>query len=488
MRKTIANKILENTQKYEAEYDKHYKKEKSQFFTPINIAYHMVELFFLDPRKKGIKILDPAGGTGILSLFLLLHILDSSIKNVTLDIYEIDRNIISILNQNVTMVKKEFKKNNKNLEVRIYVKNFVTESHKAKYDLIIGNPPYKKIRKNADEAQAIKEFLNGQPNLYMIFMVQSLKLLKENGEFVFIVPRSFFNGRYFLKLREYIYNNFSITYIHSFKSRSRIINDEVLQELVIVKIVNKDIDSLSITYSINDKDIKNNKALHLSKEIIWAVNDQKNIRLPINKEDVKLLKAFDRFNQTFKDLGLLFRTGSVVDFRVENGIREIKGENSVPLIWCANFNLYQIKWPLQTTRFKQYIDYDGNQKMLYPSDDYILVKRFATKATVKGLCVNILLDEQHEHDFIGLENHVNYLKFDIKNREIMKGVFILLNSTYYDRYFHIINGTTQVNSTDLNNLPILSYKVLKEISCTELPYSKLTSEQCDVIIEPNFRI
>ncbi|MGI6078815.1 MAG: Eco57I restriction-modification methylase domain-containing protein [Fastidiosipilaceae bacterium] len=479
----IKNKILENTQNYENKYDKQYRKEKSQFFTPLYIAQYMVELFSIDPEKKEIKILDPAGGTGILSLFLLLHLLDYSIEKLTLDIYEIDQNVVPVLKQNVNIVKKEFEKSNKSLNINIYIKNFLTYPKKTKYDLIIGNPPYKKIKKDNEDAQTIKDFLNGQPNLYMVFIVQSLKLLSENSELVFIVPRSFFNGKYFLKLRKFIYDNYSISYIHSFKSRSKIINDEVLQELIIIKIANYEINSISITSSTNDKDIQNNRSIELSKEIIWSDNGQRNIRLPTNNEDVNLLMAFNKFDKTFKDLGLLFRTGSVVDFRVKNGIRESKSKNSVPLIWCANFSLYQIKWPIETAKFKQYIDYDGNQNILHPSDDYILVKRFATKKTVKGLCVNVLFEEQLDYNFIGFENHVNYLKFG-DNKEFMKAVFILLNSNYYNQYFHIINGTTQINITDLNNLPIFPYEVLIEISNTKLPYSKLTCEQCDSIIEP----
>lgn len=483
----IKNEILKNTQNYEIKYDKQYRKINSQFFTPQSIAQYMIELFSIDPKKKEIKILDPAGGTGVLSLFLLLHLLEYSLEKLTLDIYEIDQTIIPTLEQNVNLVKKEFKKSNKRLSINIYNVNFLAYSKNTKYDLIIGNPPYKKIKKDNEDAQTIKDFLKGQPNLYMVFIVQSLKLLGENSELVFIIPRSFFNGKYFLKLRKFIYDNYSISYIHSFKSRSNIINDEVSQELIIIKIAKYEINSVSISSSTNDKDMQNSRAIELSKEIIWSDNGLRTIRLPINNDDVDLLKAFNKFDKTFKDLGLLFRTGSVVDFRVKNGIRKSKSKNSVPLIWCANFGLYQIEWPIETVKFKQYIDYNGNQNVLCPLDDYILVKRFATKKTVKGLCANVLFEKQLGYNFIGFENHVNYLKIE-NNKEIMKAVFILLNSNYYNKYFHIINGTTQINITDLNSLPIFSREVLIEISNTKLPYSKLTCEQCDSIIEPYFRL
>lgn len=65
----------------------------------------------------------------------------------------------------------------------------------------------------------------------------------------------------------------------------------------------------------------------------------------------------------------------------------------------------------------------------------------------------------------------------------MKGVFILLNSNFYNRYFKIINGTTQINTSDLNDLPILSYELLEKLSIIDINYENLTSDKCDDLIK-----
>ena len=137
------------------------------------------------------------------------------------------------------MIKNKYDEANRILCVNMYNENFVTAHRHAIYDLVIGNPPYIKVNKNVREAETANEILFGQPNMYMIFMFHSLKMLKQNGQLVFIVPRSLFNGKYFYKYRQWLYKNYPITYIHNFESRRKVFNDKILQELIIIKIENK---------------------------------------------------------------------------------------------------------------------------------------------------------------------------------------------------------------------------------------------------------
>lgn len=485
----IIEKIIKETDEYEAKWSKKFRKEKSQFFTPITIANYMIELFDFKSIGNELKILDPSGGTGILSLVLLLYILENhGPKKIVLDIYEIDNNVLEILDRNAELVREEYNKSNIDLKINIYNANFINCFDNNRYDLIIANPPYKKVKKDSEEAQVVKELLYGQPNLYMIFMVQSLKLLKNNGQSVFIVPRSFFNGKYFMKFRKWLYNNFYINYIHSFESRNKIMNDEVLQELVIIKISKSSCDQVMINHSNSDKDIDMDKGFTLPKNLVWNGGDTQNIRLPIDMDDVKLLIAFDKLDQTMEDLGLKFKTGPIVDFRVKENLRDVKSIDSFPLIWSANFSNIYIQWPLNNTKFKQHIISKDKTDVLLPMGDYILVKRFSSKEEGKSLHLNVLRKESFDYNFIGIENHVNYLKFSYNTKKIMKGIFILLNSTFYNRYFKIINGTTQINTTDLNNLPVPSLKILEEISQNKLDFDQLTTDKCNLIINKYFNL
>ena len=71
-----------------------------------------------------------------------------------------------------------------------------------KFDMVIGNPPYMKIAKDAPEATAMPDVCYGAPNLYFLFTAMSMFNLKEDGEMVYIIPRSWTSGAYFKQFRK----------------------------------------------------------------------------------------------------------------------------------------------------------------------------------------------------------------------------------------------------------------------------------------------
>ena len=68
-------------------------------------------------------------------------------------------------------------------------------------------------------------------------------------------------------------------------------------------------------------------------------------------------------------------------------------------------------------------------------------------------------------DFIGIENHINYIykRDDELTKDDVYGIATLLNSKLYNRYFQITNGSTQVNASEIRNLPIPSLEIIREV-------------------------
>lgn len=80
----------------------------------------------------------------------------------------------------------------------------------------------------------MKDICFGAPNLYFLFMQMSLFNLLDNGEMVYIVPRSWTSGAYFTKFRKKFLSEGSLEYIHLFESRNKVFTKEnVLQETMI---------------------------------------------------------------------------------------------------------------------------------------------------------------------------------------------------------------------------------------------------------------
>ena len=62
------------------------------------------------------------------------------------------------------------------------------------------------------------------------------------------------------------------------------------------------------------------------------------------------------------------------------------------------------------------------------------------------------------------------------------GLYVLLNSSWYDTYYRVLNGSTQVNSTEVNTMPVPSANVIRQMGA-ELMGKQLSVENCDAILE-----
>ena len=81
-------------------------------------------------------------------------------------------------------------------------------------------------------------------------------------------------------------------------------------------------------------------------------------------------------------------------------------------------------------------------------------------------------------EFVGLENHLNYLyrpKGDLDEDEAI-GLAALLNCELLDTYFRISNGSTQVNATELREMPFPPLEVIVDIG-RDVRCSGWTGEQ-----------
>jgi len=113
------------------------------------------------------------------------------------------------------------------------------------FDIVIGNPPYVSNWTLAGNKQVEKEYLKkgfsevtmGHWDIYIIFIIRSLFLLKDNGILSFIVPSSFFKEKYGKKLRELSVNDYSIISLLDFETEK--VFGEVARQFCIFMIRNK---------------------------------------------------------------------------------------------------------------------------------------------------------------------------------------------------------------------------------------------------------
>lgn len=451
----LLDEIYLNTEQYQKQFTKKERKIKAQFFTSKSTAFQMVE--FLNCNYSEVTILEPGAGNGALTAALIVKLISKGCKNIECILVENDSAVLSLLTQNIQLMKSYARKNNVTLHVKLESDNYILKDLLNKVDIIIMNPPYKKIRKDSPESQKMVEYVHGQPNLYSLFMIKSLTLLKENGEFVFIVPRSWTSGDYYKISRDYILKTVDIQNICIFNKRDNSFSsEEVLQETMIFsgKKNMKQSSNINIIVSDDDSftDIKKYKINH---KIVKSIGINNYLLIPSNEIEIAVLKKFSQANKSFKDMGFEFKTGPVVEFRNKNSISIEKIKNSVPMFRTANIVQGKLLFPILNNK-AQYILLKAN-KLLIKNSNTIFVRRLSSKEEKRRLqcCVYNAIEDI---DYISIENHVNYLtKVDKSNltKDEINYIFKLLMSDEYDAYFRLMNGNTQVNAKELNALPYI---------------------------------
>ena len=466
----LLKKIEKESFSYSINSSKLRKKEFGQFFTDSSVANYMSSLFsFKKNIHSKLKILDCGAGHGILAIALLYKLVTQGYKTIELTLYEIDDKALNQLDKNL----RDFKDTHSSIafSYTIIQENFILDKGSDKFDYIVSNPPYFKLNKNDLEAKAMCHIVHGQPNIYMLFMAKSSELLKDDGEMIFITPRSFTSGTYFKKFREYLLDNLSLGHIHIFNSRKEHFkNESILQETIITKFIKKPSDNITITSS-EDSQFLIIDSLKVTKEMIIE-RGRNVIGIPSSQEDIDVLKLFGASQQTFRDMGYKISTGKVVAFRSKEYISINKqnlfssNKKSVPLLWMQNFKKEKLVFPLDSKK-EQYIqDLDETKSLLIKNENYIVVKRFSSKEQHRRINIGYIFRDKIPYDYLGLENHLNYIYREERQleKDEMELFGSFLTSKKVDQYFRIFNGNTQVNATDILSLPIPA-ELLKGYEC-----------------------
>lgn len=493
----LANIFYNNTLSYLDDMPKAERKKIGQFFTPASIANYMGSMSTI--CNDTVRILDPGAGSGILSAAIIDNLIHKNVSTIILDIYENNSDILPLLNSNLQVLKIIADKNNICFTYTIFEENFITSNQLAwngsvdseKYDIIIANPPYKKIKKDAIESVIMQDIIHGQPNIYFLFMAMSACLLKEHGELIFIVPRSFSSGSYFTYFRKYFLEKVKISNIHLFASRETIggAKDSILQETIILhaKKTFKTPETITITESYDDA-CHIHKKLNVDYNICVKNDDNHFLFFPSSESDIKVLNFVNNWPSSFSKLGYKMKTGIVVDFREKDWLKVSAEKNTIPLLWSYNFKDNRIVFPVTNIIGKpQYLlNTKDTIRLQMKKSNYLLLKRFTSKEENKRLqCALLFEDDFPSYDSFSTENHLNFItKLSCPmTKEELYGLFVLINSNYLDQYFRILNGSTQVNANEINSFPLPSYEIIIELGKKVMAIPSIANINCDLLIE-----
>lgn len=386
------------------------KKKEGIFFTPPITINNTLKL--LEPYFKNIKtVLEPSCGS-----CEYIYALNRSFNKI--DITGVEHN--NIIFESI----KDLGFDNVHLINNDYLKLF--PNNDRKYDLIIGNPPYFVVKKE-DVLSEYYDFFDGRPNIFILFIIKSLRLLSANGILSFILPNNFLNCLYYNKTREYISKNFKILNIEH-------CNDNYIdtkQDTIVMIIQNK----------------QNNKS---NKHFVLEIN---NYTIFGCKNTVSKLNTLYKNSTTLSQLGFTVNVGSIV----WNQCKDILTQDSSKtlLIYSSDIksNELVIK-KYSNMEKKNYINKPGKKEPMLLINrgygvgkynfDYLLVEG-DVEYLVENHLITVKLNHTESYSKDELIQKYNNIIMSLKNDKTKK---------FIEMYF----GNNAINTTELCNiLPIYNH-------------------------------
>lgn len=388
------------------------KKQQGVYFTPPDtIIQH---LKWLSPYMKRIhKVLEPSCGS--CEYLLKIH---QMYPHTTITGVEFN----DVIYENIKHLQVE------NERITLYKEDFLQYANvdDTGYDLIIGNPPYFVISKDAVD-RIYNSYYDGRPNIFILFIIKSLTMLNENGILSFILPKSFLNCLYYEKTRAFIYHHFKLLLVMECKDKYM----ETLQETVIVVIQKaKHITQLTITSN-------NAFTFHYGNYHIFGTPDT-----------IRQLHALCSNSKTLEQLGFRASVGNVV---WNQCVSELTNDPShTLLIYSSNIKNNQLEvCSYKNAKKKNYIQRAGETSPLL-----VVNRGYGVGKYQFSYC---FIDMEKEYC---VENHLICIKpicpmTPDKLRTIYRKIMASFEKKETSDFIQLYFGNNAINTTEMNEiLPI----------------------------------
>jgi adenine-specific DNA-methyltransferase len=470
----------------------------------------MASLF--EDFSDDISLLDPGAGVGSLTAAFVEEFIHRSHRPKKIDVtaYEIESIMLDYLETTFLSSKKLCSKCGINLITDIRPLDFIQDGvsklvnrhFKEPYTHIIMNPPYKKINSNSDHRKQLRSAGMEASNIYSGFLTIAIKLLKQGGELVAIVPRSFCNGPYFKAFRELLLGETALRHLHVFESRTHAFKeDRVLQENIIFHTVKGGRPGkVKITASNGAAFQRDKKSGDVVTEdmsqrivryssIVKPDDPEKFIHIATTGLQQRIIDKISTFSSTLVDLGIEVSTGPVVDFRMKEDLIQNPKPGNMPLLYPTHFKNNRLEWPKESKKPNAIRVSPLSKNYLWlNAKNYVITRRFTSKEEKRRVVASVY-DSSLPGELVGFENHLNVFHINKKgfSKDVAKGLALYLNSTLLDSYFRQFNGHTQVNATDLRSLFYPNYNTLKTLG-KKTGTKFLSQQETDDLLEKEINI
>lgn len=380
------------------------QKRLGQYFTPERLRRALISKLQLAP---GMRVLDPGVGTGE-----LLRTCAEACPGLELHGFDIDGDALAAARAVVPGA--------------ILTKRDALAPHDGDlYDVIIGNPPYYEIRRSPELRKRFAHVIHGRPNIFSMFFVAGLSMLKPGGRLAFVAPPSMNNGAYFEKLRRYIVAHCEVEYLEILKNAELFAG---AQQTVQIIILHKGGAGKNYQFSRTFPDVETGDP---TSRVLFTTS-------------AELLNQQFMNCRSMYELGYRATTGPVVWNQKKAWLRAEPGPDCYPLIWAHNLTDGTLQF------------FEGHARPQYvhhprPLEGPAIVVNRVTGAVGGGALRAAMVPSGFR--FLA-ENHVNVItpRDGVDVQVGMEELLNLLKSPTLFERVRALTGNTQISATELTHL------------------------------------
>ena len=498
---------VRNTGKLVREKSKSENIRLGRLFTKKNTAALMAQMIRLDPSKGAYTVLDPGAGTGILSAAVVEYIckMAPQCKQIFLTCYENDPVFLPMLEDNLERIRKKCRHDyDVRLFVTVYAENYLTDvkNHytvtffdtvEDRFDIIICNPPKDLIEKGSAEAEAAGGVTMLKVSAAFLFAKVAAAHLEPGGQLVAVLPTTVASASSLTAIRRELAETLKLRRIHLFIGRHKNAKRAVpLKKDVIICYENAaDKADIIITTSTDDGSAAKTTALPpLSYDFVVDKNDG-SLMLPKSVEETKIVKYIGAFPENLGTLGLKMHTGLIVDSKCKRILFDEEISGAIPLIKLGAIRGAGVSFPAPGVK-KQFL-MPISPALFQKNKNLILIKRVPAKSDERFLNAALYFAAQRPaNQYISTHNKLNFIDTADPKEEICArlafGLFALLNSTIYDRYLSIVSKSKQINSKEMNALPLPPRNLIDTMGMRLMAMKDVSVSACDKIVNPTLHI
>jgi adenine-specific DNA-methyltransferase len=350
----------------------------------------------------------------------------------------------------------------RDLSLRLYKGDGLTSSasEELRPDVLACNPPYRKLKAAEVDRyrKAHGDVVEGQPNIYGLFINRTLQLAKQGGLVGLLTPTSFLSGQSFSKLRTKLLTHADTLHVDMLSDRNAMFID-VEQETAItvlrIRAASKVVDSKTRVSVLKPEGEFEDVGEFL------LPNSGRPWPIPRAASDAGLLQSAESAGFTLSDYGYVARVGHLVAYRDERQRFAQQpdpkpGRLVVPLVWATDITpdgRFDHGRECRFSRDRRFVEISSLTDHGVITKPAVLLQRL-TSSDQKRRLVAAAVPEAWVAQFGGYvcENHVIVLEPTSKGALAPEKLAAILNTQPVDRVFRAISGASNVAVSELDEL------------------------------------